>query len=145
MSDLVLPIAVNVVLGIALLGLFLWRRQAAGARLTGEEALALFRLQYPEAGGTVTVAADRCSALIELKPGIGLLQRQGRRWVARTLKKSEIASVRLRKDGAIQIAFVDFGWPRALVRLDDPQLRAGWLERLAAPDAESPGAGWHHA
>lgn len=148
MSELVLPIAVNVVLGIALLGLLLWKRPAGEARLTAEEALALFRQQYPEASGTVTVAADRCSALIDLKPGTGLLQRQGRRWVARILEKGEIASVRLRRDGAIRIVFADFGWPRALVRLDDPQQRASWLEQLkplAASNAQPPGADWHHA
>jgi hypothetical protein len=149
MSELVLPIAVNVVLGIALLGLFLWRRPpAAEGRLTAEKALALFRLQYPEASGTVTIAPDCCGALIDLRPGIGLLQRQGRRWVARTLEKGEIASVTLQTDGAIRIAFADFGWPCALVRLDDPQLRASWLERfrrLATPDAQPPGADWHHA
>jgi hypothetical protein len=149
MSELMLPIAVNLALGVMLLGLFLWRRRPAGVTaLTADEALALFRLQYPEAGGAVTLADDRCCALIELEPGIGLLQRQGRRWVARVLKKSEVASVRLRKDGAIQVGFADFGWPRALVRLDDPNVRASWLERLerlAAPDPNPSDADWHHA
>jgi hypothetical protein len=142
MSELALSIAVNVVLGIALFGLFLWRRLPAETRLSADEALRLFRLQYPEANGRVTVATDCSGALIELHPGIGLLQRQGRRWVARTLEKSEIASVRLRTDGAIQIAFADFGWPRALVRLDDP-LRASWLQRFERLAAS--GADWHHA
>jgi len=148
MSELLFPIAVNVVLGIGLLGLFIWRRPAGQAQLTADEALGLFRRQYPDASGTVTVAADSRTALIELQPGIGLLQRQGRRWVSRALERNQIASVRQRADGAIQIAFADFGWPRALVRLEDPQLRASWLqqfERLAAPLAGAAGADRHHA
>src|SRR5579859_4542459 len=55
MSELLLPIAVNVMLGIALLGLFLRRRRATETRLTAEEALALFRLRYAGAGGAVSL------------------------------------------------------------------------------------------
>ncbi|HLZ96376.1 MAG TPA: hypothetical protein VKP66_00430 [Steroidobacteraceae bacterium] len=66
--------------------------------------------------GAVTLATDRSTALIELESASGLLQRQGRRARTRTLEKGEIAAVRLRPDGAIQIAFADFGWLRGLVR-----------------------------
>lgn len=131
--ELVLSIAVNVVLGVLLLALLYSKRTIDNARLSGpDEAMALFRRHFPDAMGTAEVAADRRSALIDLKDGahIGLLQRHGRRWNARVLVAREVSSVRLDRRGAITLALADFGWPRAHITIADADARARWLARL---------------
>jgi hypothetical protein len=95
-------------------------------------------LNFPDSLGAVTVAADRRGALIDLQggAGIGLLQRQGRRWNARVLAPGEISSARLDSDGAINLHFADFGWPRACIRIADADARAMWLARLHSLTAQ---------
>lgn len=130
--DLVLPIAVNLVLGLVLWAVLVWRRKPDTTRLRdADEALALFRGHAPDVDGRATVSSDGRAALIEVAPaGLGLLLRQGRRWNARMLVAAEMASVRETADGALEIRFADFGWPRARLRFDDRELRAGWAARL---------------
>jgi hypothetical protein len=139
--ELVISIAVNAVLGVVLLGLLYWKGTRDSVRLVGpDEAIAAFKRHYPDAQGSATLAADGRSALIDLHPegGIGLLQRQGRRWNARVLLSREISAVRVGPDGALEIAFADFGWPRARIALADPQTRARWLARLNALTVQPP-------
>ncbi len=149
--ELIEPIAVNVVLGIVLLALLIWKQRPDDARLTDtDEATDIFSKHYPDTMGTVTLAADRRSALIDLKSqdAVGLLQRHGRRWNARVLVRGEIASIQQEPDGSIKVNFVDFAWPRARIRIDDADLRATWLARLdslsANHRAQHP-SDWHHA
>jgi len=151
MMELVISIAVNVVLGALLLGLFVWKRNTDAIRLANpEEAMDVFRRYFPEAVGTATVAADRRAALIDLQPGggIGLLQRVGRRWNARLLVPREFSAIALEADGTIKLQFADFGWPRARLRIADPEARAKWLVRLDSLTANAatrhPG-NLHHA
>jgi len=147
--ELILPIAVNVVLGVALLALFAWVRWRELPGLgSSEAALRIFREQFPEASGTASVSADGRSALLALAPGpqIGLLHRNGRRWNARELSPGDLRSAKLRGD-EIVLSFTDFGWGRITLRLPEVTLREQWLARLAAlavrpPVATSlPGAG----
>ncbi len=149
--ELIEPIAVNVVLGIVLLALLIWKQRPDDARLTDtDEATDIFSKHYPDTMGTVTLAADRRSALIDLKSqdAVGLLQRHGHRWNARVLVRGEIASIQPEPDGSIKVNFVDFAWPRARIRIDDADLRATWLARLdslsANHRAQHP-SDWHHA
>jgi len=131
--ELLISIAVNVVLGILLLGLFAWKRNTDAIRLADpEEAMDVFRRYFPEAVGTATLAADRRAALIDLQPGgaTGLLQRVGRRWNARLLVPREFSAVAVEPDGTIKLQFADFGWPRARLQIADPEARARWLVRL---------------
>jgi hypothetical protein len=149
MSELELSLAVNVLLGIILAGALSWRRLADSVRLsTPEQAAEVFRQHFPELSGAATLAEDRRSALLELGrgAGIGLLQRQGRRWNARVLSAPELASVRVDTTGALCLGFADFGWPRARIALA-PEARAAWharLVRLAARRLAS-APGLHHA
>jgi hypothetical protein len=130
--ELAISIAINVVLGAVLLALLHWKGRPDLVRLAGaEQAIDLFRRHFPDAAGVVTVAADGRSALIDLQPsGVGLLQRQGRRWIARTLASGELSSARVDLDGAINLTFADFGWPRARVPVADANSRATWMARL---------------
>jgi hypothetical protein len=132
--DLILPIAVNVVLGLALLALFAWVRWRELPGLGGsEEALRIFREHFPEASGTASVSVDGRSALFELAPGpqLGLLHRNGRRWNARELSPGDLRSVKVRGDDIV-LSFTDFGWGRITLRLPEVALREQWLARLAA-------------
>jgi hypothetical protein len=131
--QLVVPIAANVVLGIVLAALFLSRRASDDARLNdGDEALRLFRRQFPDADGAVVVAADYRGALIALHQGtaIGLLERRGRRWTARRLAPGDLRSVDLAGSDTLSLTLADFGWPRARFQIADPEARAAWLARL---------------
>jgi len=133
--ELAISIAVNVLLGLLLLALLSRWGRRDNARLTGpEDAMTAFRVHFPDASGTATVAADGRSALVDLAPetGVGLLQRHGRRWNARILAPREIASVQVGGDGAIDVRFADFAWPRAAIRIEDGPVRAAWISRLDA-------------
>jgi len=140
--ELILPIAVNVVLGLALLALFSWVRWHEPSGLgSSEEALRIFREQFPEASGTVSVSADGRSALLALpqSPQVLLLHRNGRRWNARELSAGDLRSVKARGD-ALVLSFSDFGWGRIQLRLSDEAAREEWLARLAALAIRSPSA-----
>jgi len=135
MSELAISIAVNVFLGIALLAILRWKQFGDAARLGGaEEAIELFSQRFAAAAGEATVADDGRSALIDLDSGgcVGLLQRHGRRWNARTLAPGEVSSVELNETATIDLTFADFGWPHARIRIDDADARARWLHRLQA-------------
>lgn len=132
--ELIVPIAVNVVLGLALLALFAWVRWGDPPGLGGsEDALRIFREQYPEASGTASVSSDGRSALLALpqSPQVGLLYCNGRRWNARELSPGDLRSVKVRGD-ALMLSFTDFGWARIQLRLADAAVRQEWLARLAA-------------
>ena len=133
--DLVVPIAANVVLGVLLFALFSRPLRASAMRLTGpDEALAIFRLQFPDATGTATVAADQLGSLIALHgdPRVGLIQRHGQRWTTRVLAPPDLLSVAESGTDALNLSLADFGWPQASVRISDPQVRAAWLSRLTS-------------
>jgi hypothetical protein len=133
--ELAIAIAANVVLGVLLLALFLWRGTADGARFAGAaEALRLFRAHFPDAAvDTVTVAADARSALIALRhdPAIGLIQRHGRRWTVRALEAEDLRSVALVRGDTLRLELTDFAWPRVELRLEDAQERGRWRARFA--------------
>jgi hypothetical protein len=130
MKELLLSIGVNLVLGVVLFGLLLWKRRPDTVRLLGEaDALAQFQRHYPEAAGTAIVSADGLGALIETATGPGLLVAHARRWNARMLVAPELAAARL--DGAIlELRFADFGWPRARLRFADPEVATRCHARL---------------
>jgi hypothetical protein len=131
--ELAIAIAANVVLGAVLLGLFAWQRSHDGARLAGGvDALATFRRQFPDAIGVATVASDARSALLALRDGagIGLLHLHGRRWNAREILPGDLRAVTVTQGNTITLTLADFGWPRARVRIEDPDTRAAWLARL---------------
>ena len=135
MSELVIPIVANVVLGLVLLALLFRQRAGPGVHLRdASEAIHVFRDLLPEAEGTATLASDGRMALIELVHGhgIGVLQLQGKRWVARVLVPQDLASVRLTSDGALLVRLADFAWPRLLVRFADESACSQWLRRLQA-------------
>lgn len=127
-----MAIAINVVLGVVLLALLGLRRSPDGVRLASpEEALALFQRHFPEAQGRATLSSDARGALLELEPGgLGVLVRDGRRWNARIMTPRDLASVRSVGDHRLEIRFRDFAWPRVRLEIDDPALRAAWVERL---------------
>jgi hypothetical protein len=129
--ELVVPIAVNLALGVILLGLFAWRGKQDPLRLTASDALAIFRQHDPEASGTATVAADGRAALIDLgEMRVGLLHRHGRRWNARVISREDLRGVAVAGDEVV-LSLADFGWPGARLRLEDGAARKRWLERLA--------------
>ena len=135
MSELALAIVINVVLGAAavLLVLVCRRGPTRGLRLADEaQALALFRMQFPDVIGRATLTGDNTGALLALQNEIriGLLQLQGRRWLARLVSPGEIAAVAACTDGAIRVKFADYGWPRALLQLNDRDVQLAWLARL---------------
>jgi hypothetical protein len=133
MSELAISIAVNVVLGVALLAILRWRRVGDAVRLDGApQASELFLQQFPGATGEATIANDGQSALISLDADgrVGLLQRHGRRWNARTLAPGEVSSAELKETAVIALKFADFGWPHAKIRIDDADARTRWLHRL---------------
>jgi hypothetical protein len=133
MSELVISIAVNCLLGVILLALLNWKRTPDTVRLAGPgEAMAEFERCFPGAVGVATVADDRRSALIDLKcgSGIGLLQRQGRRWNALMLDSVQLASVELGRNETIHLKFADFGWPRAHIPIAHADTRDLWIGRL---------------
>jgi hypothetical protein len=135
MAELAISIAVNVLLGIVLAALLYRRRADDGGLLGGAgEAMDVFRSRFPDTQGAATVSADRRAALIELPrdTGIGLVQRQGRRWNARLLAPGEIRSVKQSPPDALEVELADFGWPRARIRIADPGARAAWMARLGA-------------
>jgi hypothetical protein len=140
MSELAISIAVNCALGIILLGVLRWKLAADTVRLTsGEEAMDQVARQFPGAVGVATLADDGRSALFELqRGGAGLLQRQGRRWNARTLKSGEVSSVQVARDGTIKTRFADFSWPQAQIRIADENARGLWLDRLRSLQAQKP-------
>jgi hypothetical protein len=141
MSELVISIIANVALGLVLLALLFRRRAGPGVRLRDAgEAIRVFRDLLPEAEcATATLGSDGGSALIEPVYGlrVGVLQLQGKRWVARVLAPQDLASVRLTSDGALLVRFADFAWPRVLVRIADEGARSQWLQRLQALHAAS--------
>ncbi len=131
MNELVISIAVNILLGLILFAVLYWKNGADGARPAGiDEAMRDFVQHHPGAVAQTTVADDRRGALIDLQQGgVGLVQRHGRRWNARTLSSGEVSRVEL--DGVtINLRFADFGWPRAQIRIADAEARAQWLGRL---------------
>jgi hypothetical protein len=140
MSELVISIVANVALGLVLLALLFRQRADPGVRLRdASEAIRVFRDLLPEAEGTATLGSDGRTALIDLAHGhgIGILQLQGKRWVARLLVPQDLASVRLTSDGALLVRLADFAWPRILVRFADESACSQWLQRLQALRAAS--------
>jgi len=137
--EIVIAIAANIVVGLILLALFAWYRSPGNARLSGpDEALSIYRQHFPDASGTVTVAADGLAALISLRPapGVGLLQLHGKRWSSRELTPEDLRTIAVEGD-VINISLLDFGWPRCSVRIADPDSRADWVSRLNALAARS--------
>ncbi|NNM62213.1 MAG: hypothetical protein HKM03_08595 [Steroidobacteraceae bacterium] len=134
MSSLAIAIAVNLVLGGVLLALLLARRGRDEVCLGGaSEAIAHFRIHYPDADGEVSVAADGRGALIELGGGaVGLLERRGRRWNARLLAPGDVRAVDVDGGQGLRLRFADFSWPRARICLDDAEALAAWRARLGA-------------
>jgi hypothetical protein len=134
MNVLAISIGSNVLLGIVLLGLLYRRRGPDRAQLADPaEALTHYRALDPAARGRATLASDGRAAFVELDDGgIGLVERRGRRWAARSLEANELAGVDATDEGAITLRFADFGWPRARVKIEDPVLRRRWLDRLGA-------------
>jgi hypothetical protein len=134
MDALAISIGANVALGVVLLGILYGRRGVDEARLTDpDQALAQWRALDPRAHGRATLAADGRAALLELDDGsLGLVERRGRRWAARSLDPRELVGVDATDDGSITLRFADFGWPRACVRIADPALRGRVLDRLGA-------------
>lgn len=130
--ELAISIAANVALGIILLALLHWRNAGDDVRLAGAaDAMDIFQRHFPDAArGSATLTADERGALIDLRMGVGILQRHGRRWNARLLKSGELCSVQLDRDGAINLAFADFGWPRSRFLIADADARARWMNRL---------------
>ncbi|MGB6605359.1 MAG: hypothetical protein WA747_12855 [Steroidobacteraceae bacterium] len=133
--ELAIAIAANVVLGVLLLGLFLWRGTTDGARLAGAaEALRLFRAHFPDAVvETATLAGDARGALIALRhdPAIGLIQRHGRRWNVRALEAEDLRSVAFVRGNTLRLELADFAWPRVDLCLEDAQERGRWRARFA--------------
>jgi hypothetical protein len=149
MRELLIPIAVNLALGLILLALLFRKRTSDTVRLTqATEAIDIFRMHFPDALGTATVAADGRGALIDLqRGGTGLLQRHGRRWNARLLAPGELSSVQ-QSANAIELGFTDFGWPRARLCIADAGARAMWVARLkslVSRDPSQPHSDPHHA
>jgi hypothetical protein len=130
--ELAIAIAANIVVGAILLALFAWRRASGGVSLTSpEEAMAMYRRQFPDITASATVASDGLAALLLLTGSrkIGLLHRQGLRWCARELLPEDLRSATV--DGeALVIRLHDFGWPCSRVRIADPEVRGKWLLRL---------------
>jgi hypothetical protein len=135
MLELTLAIGANLLVG-ALAALLIVRfahRRAREPRLADPgAAMDHFRDRFPEASGRATLTDDARNALIELHdgPGIGLLQGHGVRWNARILKPGDLASVRICGDSTLRVTFIDYGGPRASLRLADPEERSAWLARL---------------
>ncbi len=134
MSSLAIAIAVNLVLGGVLLALLLARRGRDEVCLGGaSEAIAHFRIHYPDADGEVSVAADGRGALIELGGGaVGLLERRGRRWNARLLAPGDVRAGDGAGGAGGRVRVADFCWPRARLCRADAEARAAWRARLGA-------------
>jgi hypothetical protein len=132
MSELAVSIAVNCALGAILFGVLRWRVSGDTVRLEGPaDAMQQFARHFPGAAGTATVADDGRSALIELQRGrIGLLQRLGRRWNARTLIPGDVSKVEASEDGTLRVKFADFAWPGAQLRIGHAEIRSLWVARL---------------
>jgi hypothetical protein len=131
MKELLFPIGANLVLGVILLALLVWKRRPDTVRLLSDaEALAEFQRHFPEATGTATMSADGLAALIETATGPGLLLRHGRRWNARMLAAQELAAVRTPDDATLELRFADFGWPRARLRFSDRDAMSRCRARL---------------
>jgi hypothetical protein len=131
MKELLFPIGANLVLGVILLALLVWKRRPDTVRLLSDaEALAEFQRHFPEVTGTATVSADGLAALIETATGPGLLLRHARRWNARMLAAPELAAVRTPDDATLELRFADFGWPRARLRFSDRNAMSRCRARL---------------
>jgi len=131
MKELLFPIGANLVLGVILLALLVWKRRPDTVRLLSDaDALAEFQRHFPEATGTATVSADGLAALIETATGPGLLLRHARRWNARMLAAQELADVRTPDDATLELRFADFGWPRARLRFSDRDAMSRCRARL---------------
>ncbi|HLW22723.1 MAG TPA: hypothetical protein VKT22_00010 [Steroidobacteraceae bacterium] len=139
MKELLFPIGVNLVLGVVLLALLLWKRRPDTVCFADEAAaLHEFHHHFPDATGTATLCSDGRAALIETATGLGLLVRDGRRWNARMLAAHELTAVRLRDPRTLELRFADFGWPRARLRFADQDLLSRWRTRLETLE-RSPG------
>ena len=131
MKELLFPIGVNLVLGVILLALLVWKRRPDAVRLLSDtDALVEFQRHFPEATGTATVSADGLAALIETAAGPGLLVRHARRWNVRMLAAQELAGVRTPDDATLELRFADFGWPRARLRFSDRDAMSRCRARL---------------
>ena len=131
MKELLFPIGANLVLGVILLALLVWKRRPDTVRfLSDADALAEFQRHFPEATGTATVSADGLAALIETATGPGLLLRHARRWNARMLAAQDLADVRTPDDATLELRFADFGWPRARLRFSDRDAMSRCRARL---------------
>lgn len=130
--EIAISIGTNVILGLVLIALLYWKLGADTVRAaTAEEALGIFRRFFPDTAGVATLADDGRSALIALDGGgIALLLRYGRRWNARVLRSTELSKVSVDPTGLIELAFADFGWPRARIAMADESRRAAWVARL---------------
>jgi hypothetical protein len=133
--ELAIAIAANLMLGVLLLGLFLWRGTVDGVRLAGPaEARDLFRVHFPDAVvDTATLGSDARAALLALRhdPAIGLIQRHGRRWNVRALQAEDLRSAAVVRGDTLRVQLADFAWPRVDVRLEDADVRARWQARFA--------------
>jgi hypothetical protein len=148
MKELLFPIGANLVLGVILLALLVWKRRPDAVRLLSDvDALAEFQRHFPEAAGTATVSADGLAALIETATGPGLLLRHARRWNARMLAAQELAAVRTPDDATLELRFADFGWPRARLRFSDRDVMSRCRARLETlvHSRTSPATDLHHA
>jgi len=148
MKELLFSIGVNLVLGVLLFALLLWKRRPDTVRLLSEtDALAEFQRHYPEATGTATLSADGLAALIETASGPGLLVAHARRWNARMLAAPELTAVSARDETSLELRFADFGWPRARLRFADRETASrcrARLETLVRSGTAAP-ADLHHA
>ena len=134
MGGLTVAIVANFGIGIVLLAVLYRQRMSGPQPLTApDQALARYRVLYPLANGTVTIATDGLAALLDLDDGtIGLVERRGRRWNVRAVSSLELLAVGRESDEAITLRFADFGWPRSRVLLADADTRERWIGRLAA-------------
>jgi hypothetical protein len=131
MKELLFSIGVNLVLGVVVLVLLVWKRRPDTVRLVTEaDAVAEFQRHYPDATGTAIVSADGLAALIETGTGPGLLMAHARRWNARMLVAPEFAAVRAADETSLELRFADFGWPRARLRFADREAASRCRARL---------------
>ena len=135
MPELLIAIGVNVLIGAltALIIYFSRSSRKQGARLAdASTALELFRRQFPDATGTVTVTADGRNALIDLgeRAGIGLLQSHGQRWNARILQAGDVASLTASGYSTLELRLTDYANPRASLLLPSADAQFLWLGRL---------------
>ncbi|HTV50141.1 MAG TPA: hypothetical protein VME21_03070 [Steroidobacteraceae bacterium] len=140
MSELLIAIAANVLVGVIAVALLLRRRSHPQRHLPLDQRSApqIFQSQVPDAVATlVACAAD--AALFDLQGGgVGLVQRHGHRWNARVLQAGSIAALQVHEPATLELRFSDYAAPRLRLRIDDPAERQLWLQRLRAAAQRAP-------